>query len=117
MKLDVAERLSRAIQRDLVLGGAVGVVECGARGAPLGDATQILDRQRFLEALRGTVQPWPAEPDQRREVTDPWHPPLHRRHCLLLCCWLPRLGVIGSRAAPYRPQRSVGAQAARAAAA
>ncbi len=38
VKLDVAERLSGAGQRQLLLGGAVGVVERGFRGAALGNS-------------------------------------------------------------------------------
>ena len=37
VQLDVAERLSGAGQGELVLGGAVGVVEGGARGRAFGD--------------------------------------------------------------------------------
>ena len=43
------ERLPGAGQRDLRLGGAVGVVERGLRRAPLGDPTQVVDGQRLLE--------------------------------------------------------------------
>ena len=50
MKLDVAEGLSGTLDGQLVLGGAVGVVECRLRGAPFGDAPQILDGQRGIQA-------------------------------------------------------------------
>jgi hypothetical protein len=37
VEFDIAERLPRAVQRDLTFRGAVGVVEGGARGTPFGD--------------------------------------------------------------------------------
>ena len=53
MKLDVAEGLSRALDGQLVLGRAVGVVERRLGGAPFGDASQILDGERGVEAALG----------------------------------------------------------------
>ena len=46
VELDVLERLPRAGQRQLALGGAVRVVEGGRRGAALGDVAQVGDRER-----------------------------------------------------------------------
>ena len=49
VKLDVAERLPGPGQRQLLLGGAVGVVERRFRRAALGDSAQVVDGQRRLE--------------------------------------------------------------------
>jgi len=49
VELDVLERLPGTLERDLGLGGAVGVVEGGLRRAALGDVAQVVDRQRGVE--------------------------------------------------------------------
>ena len=64
MKFDVPKSLPRTLQGDLVLGGAVGVVERGLGGAPLGDAAQIVDRQCCVEPALGAVQAGFGEADQ-----------------------------------------------------
>jgi len=46
VQLDVLERLPRASERDLALGGAVGVVERGSWRPALGEGAQVLDRER-----------------------------------------------------------------------
>ena len=78
VELDVAERLPRPGQRDLAVGGAVGVVERGLRRTPLGDPAQVLDRQRRREpALLGRPDR-PLEPEQGRQVVALRQLPLHR---------------------------------------
>ncbi len=69
MELDVQERLPRTVQRNLGLGGPVGVVEGRPRCASGGDAAQVLDGERGVEAAsgRGEARFW--ELQQRREVT------------------------------------------------
>jgi len=49
VELDVLEGLAGARQRELTLGGTVRVVESGPGRAPLGDPSQVLDRQRGVE--------------------------------------------------------------------
>ena len=56
VELDVLERLARARERQLALGGAVGVVEGGLRRAPLGDRAQVGDRERGVEAALAAVE-------------------------------------------------------------
>jgi hypothetical protein len=68
VELDVGEGLPRAADGQLGLGGAVGVVEGGPRRAALGDATQILDGQRLVEAPLGGVELRLLELHQRGEV-------------------------------------------------
>ena len=89
MELDVAERLSCPSDRDLGLRGAVGVVERGLGGAPLGDTAQVLDGQRLVESAPGAVKRRLLEPHQRRE-----------------CARAGRLAI-------HRPQASMGATAVR----
>ena len=81
MKLDVAEGLSGALDGQLVLGGAVGVVERRLGGAALGDASQILDGQRGVEAALGAVELGSFELDQRRQVVDLGHSSFDRHVC------------------------------------
>ena len=53
-ELDVGERLAGPGQRDLAVGGAVGVVEGGLRRTPLGDPAEVVDGQGLVEpALLG----------------------------------------------------------------
>ena len=49
VKFDVAERLSGPRERQLLFGGTIGVVERRLGRAALGDAAQIVDRQRGIE--------------------------------------------------------------------
>ena len=56
MELDVLERLTRSRQRQLPLGGAVGVVVGGFRRAPLRDALEVVDREGTLETTPGGIQ-------------------------------------------------------------
>src|ERR1700759_2125834 len=102
MKLDVAERLSRAADRYLVLGGSVGVVE-GRPGCPTpGHKSQIVDRQRIVEATLNTIEAGLAESDQRREITRVRHSPFD--HCATV-------GHMESASDPFDLQRFVDAQA------
>jgi hypothetical protein len=48
-ELDVFECLARACQRQLPLGGTVGVVERGRRRAAFRDQTQVVDGERRLQ--------------------------------------------------------------------
>ena len=68
MELDVAERLPRAGQRDLALGGAVGVVERRLGRASLGDRAQVLDGVAPWPAAGGRVQTRLLELQQRAQV-------------------------------------------------
>jgi hypothetical protein len=78
VKLDVSEGLPGTAQRQLLLGGAVGVVERRFRGAPLGDSPQIFDRQRGVESPRRRAQARLAELKQRRQFAWSRKPSLHR---------------------------------------
>ena len=102
MKLDVAEGLSGTPQRDLVLGGAVGVVERRPRCPSLGDPPQIVDGLRVIESLLETIEPGLAEPDQRRKVAHLRHPPFD--HCATV-------GHMQSSSDPFDLERFVDAQA------
>src|SRR5699024_848339 len=55
MEFDVLERLPRPRKRDLTVGGAVGVVERGLRGASFGDLAQVGDRIRAGQAVGAEV--------------------------------------------------------------
>src|SRR5699024_12734528 len=56
MEFDVLERLPRPRKRDLTVGGAVGVVERGLRGASFGDLAQVGDRIRAGQAVGAEVE-------------------------------------------------------------
>jgi hypothetical protein len=66
VKLDVPEGLPGALDGQLVLGGAVGVVERRLGRAAFGDASQVFDGERGVEAARGRVELGSFELDQRR---------------------------------------------------
>lgn len=68
MKFDVAEGLSGAFDGQLVFGRAIGVVERGLRGAPLGDAPQVFDGVGGVEPPLGRVQLGPLELHERGEI-------------------------------------------------
>ena len=67
-ELDVPERLPGAGQRDLLLGGAFGVVEGGLRGPAPGDGAQVVDRERRLQAALLRVQLGLLEPHQLEDL-------------------------------------------------
>ena len=56
VELDVLERLARAGERELALGGAIGVVERRLGRAALRDRAQIGDRERGVEAALAAVE-------------------------------------------------------------
>lgn len=66
MQLDVAERLPRTGERQLLIGGAVGVVERCARRPPPGDRAQVLDRQGGREPAPPCVQLRALDGEERR---------------------------------------------------
>jgi hypothetical protein len=49
------EGLPVALERELVLGTALDVLECEVRRAPAGDPAQLLDRDRAPEIPAGVV--------------------------------------------------------------
>jgi hypothetical protein len=67
VKLDVSKRLPGAGKRQLLVGGAVGVVERGFRRAALGDSAEVLDGQRRLEPAPSRTEPRLSELQQGRE--------------------------------------------------
>ncbi|BDD81001.1 hypothetical protein TPB0596_07640 [Tsukamurella pulmonis] len=69
VELDVGEGLPRPGQRELGLRGAVGVVEGGARGAPLSDPAQIPDGLRILQPGGAAVEPGRPDAHERREIS------------------------------------------------
>jgi hypothetical protein len=77
VELDVLERLARAGERDLALGGAVGELERRLRRAPAGDRAQVADRERGVEPPRARAQRRPLEAQQRGEVAASGQPALH----------------------------------------
>jgi uncharacterized protein (DUF1810 family) len=68
VKLDVAKGLSGTVQRNLILGRAVGIIESGLRCPSPGKAPEVVDGLRIVEPTLDTVEPGLAEADQRREV-------------------------------------------------
>ena len=67
-ELDAREGLARAAQAGLRVGGAVGVVEDRARGAPARDRAQVADARRAREAPRGRVELGRARREQRAQL-------------------------------------------------
>src|SRR5699024_4944762 len=68
VELDVLEGLPRPVEGEFSLGGAVGVVERGLRGAQLGDPTQVLDRVGGSKTAPACVQVWLLELQQWSEI-------------------------------------------------
>src|SRR5699024_229549 len=68
VELDVLEGLPRPVQGEFALGGAVGVVERGLRGAQLGDPAQVLDRVGGSKTAPACVQVWLLELQQWSEI-------------------------------------------------
>jgi uncharacterized protein (DUF1810 family) len=102
VKLNVAKGLSRTVQRNLILGRAVGVIERRPRCPSPRKAPEIVDGLRVVEPTLNAVQPWLAESDQRREVARVRYPSLH--HCVTV-------GLMQSASDPFHLQRFVDAQA------
>ena len=69
VELDVLERLAGARERQLALGGALGVVERRLRRAALRDVAQVGDRQRLLEPAVGRVEGRRLEPHELGELS------------------------------------------------
>jgi hypothetical protein len=67
-ELDARERLARAAQADLGVGGAVRVVEDGTRGAPTRDRAQVADARRAREAPLGRVELRPSRREQGTQL-------------------------------------------------
>ena len=70
VELDVLERAAGTVERELALGGAVGVVERGLRGAALRDRAQIIDRERGVEAALAGVELGLLELHELEELAD-----------------------------------------------
>ena len=56
MEFDVTEGLTSPRERDLGVGGTVGVVECRARGASTGDGAEIVDGECGVQASSPQIQ-------------------------------------------------------------
>ena len=55
VKLDVFECLTGTVHGEFAFGGSVGVVEGSCGGAALSDFAQVVDGQRFFQAVSGEV--------------------------------------------------------------
>ena len=66
--LEPREGLAGATQADLALGSAVGVVEDGRRGTPLGHPAQVGDGERGVQAALPLVELDGLGPQQRLEL-------------------------------------------------
>jgi uncharacterized protein (DUF1810 family) len=93
--------LSRTVQRDLVLGRAVGVIERRPRCPSPGEAPEIIDGLRVVKTTLYAVQPGLAESDQRRKVTHLRYPSFD--HCVTV-------GLMQSASDRFDLQRFVDAQ-------
>ncbi len=82
MELDVAERLPRAMERELTLGRAIRVVERGLRCAALRDETQVVDREGGSEPPPAAVEIRLLERHEFQELRGPRE--LALDHSLLL---------------------------------
>src|SRR6202044_2135079 len=80
VKLDVAKGLSRTVQRNLILGRAVGVIERRPRCPPPGNQPEIVDGLRAVKTTSYAVQLGLAEADQRCEVARLRYPSFD--HCV-----------------------------------
>lgn len=101
VKLDVAKGLSRTVQRNLILGRAVGVIESRLRCPSPGKAPEIVDGLRIVEPALDTVEPGLADADQRREVARLRY--LSFDHCVTV-------GLMQSAGDRFNLQRFVDAQ-------
>jgi hypothetical protein len=83
VKLDVAKGLPGPGQRQLLFGGAIGVIERRFWCAALGNSPQILDGERRIQPPPGGIQFRLSELQQRRQIPGAGYAPLHRAHRLV----------------------------------
>ena len=101
VKFDVAKGLSRTVQRNLILGRAVGVIERRPGCPSPGKAPEIIDGLRAVKTTLYAVQLGLAEADQRREVARLRYPSFD--HCVTV-------GLMQSASDHFDLQRFVDAQ-------